>query len=567
MKTTLLLLLTLLIPAFAGCTGNGAPFNVDAPQWAAGYAFAYRIDGHYSYDAKQDGNRDQESGEIGPDVQVIEVLNTTLLGGKEPAYLVAVGRGELDDPQSRGLHVQLSGVRKDDLAFIRLRVDAASNCNEGTCINTIQGVAPLAAPDDVYLDFPLTRGKTWAGIAGDYDGEGFGDEMTGLEFVTTARAVGRRAIDTPTGRINAIQVDVTTTPTNTDEFLSNVRKQLEAEGGRLDSIGLDASTRTRLWYSPDHLVVVKSETVSTQSAHARGRNEDGKKFDFSFTGNSRINQALTGAKLVPRAERDLAYAARLLFGQTPLLDPSGLSPVPIDYSLDLTASKTRVNAADAENVSFDAKILGVDRLPDGHKISWRIRNLEGNVTAEGAGTNFTVPFREPGEYAVEIEARDAKGNITASDGLSLVADYIRTLRVDCPDVGFSGVAGHCPKQPLPVRVGIQRLTITAKPIGTLPTTPLTSRVLELLDANGRRVARDTSPSSNTYSIEIQNLADRAIDGRDYTMQLLLDRAFLEDAEYSISLLYGSDPHRAPVEAPKPRPATAAQLLHAALDDA
>lgn len=549
------LLAVLLLPAFAGCTGAGAPFTVDEPQWLAGYAFSYRTDGHYDYQASGEGIEEKESGDVPPSTEIVEVLNTTLLLGASPAYLVAIGYA--DPPsgsESSRVRVQLGAVRKADLARLRVDVTAGSSCNEGVCIHSISKVSPHAGPDAAYLDFPLTRGKTWAGLLStldeDLDAPGLWD---GLELITTARAVGRRSIETPLGRVQAIQVDLVTTPANLDQYLKELRQEATREGVRVDVLQLEASARTRLWYSPDHLAVVKSETLSTSHAQASGREKDGDKFDFRFSSNVRVNQLLTGARLVQRAERDLAYAARLLFGKSPILDPSGLTPVPIDYSLDLSASTQRANAAEAETVNFTTRVLGQDRLPDGHKLQWRIRGLDGNTTAQGEGATFAHAFQEPGEYAIEIEGRNAQGNLTASDGLSVVADYVKTLRVDCPDVSFERTPGNCPTEAVPIRFGIRSLRITARiEPGAPAALPVASRELLLYDAADRVVARDPTPANNVYSIDIAGFADREVDGRDYKMQLAHRRSLLEDATYHVELLYsekplnGSDPKGATV---------------------
>ncbi|MBI2078955.1 MAG: hypothetical protein HYT80_11395 [Euryarchaeota archaeon] len=552
-----MLVVGLLSVPFSGCMGGGRAFSLDSPDWRPGFSFAYSDEGDYSEKAharagdKED--KGEDAGHYGPVVQVFEVVNTTLGAAEEPAYLLVGKRpadaagaeakaapkncGPVPCPSVSIIENTLNGVRKADLQDLAVAFEARIEACNPSCSVELRNLRVIGGPDHRFLDFPLSRGKTWGGKV---DGPSVnGGPPTGDAGVQmTARVGGATTVETPLGRIDAVHVEFRYELFGVDEIRRQLVKEAAEGGLKVEKFDLSVHSTRHVYYSEAYQAVVKTDYASDERVVLKVRSRDGERLEAEAESHVRGTRVLTGAHLIGRPERNLDEVARLLADQLPIADPTGDAYRPVDYSVDVSADQASVNAAEAPMVTFTTKVVGREALPDGHKVRWRVLGPMGTAVAEGTGTSFTHTIQEPGAYTAEVEAVDATGNVTSVDGASVVANFRKTIKVDCPNAGLEPTSRGCPTTPLPVRPGIARLKVDAKATG--PLVAASSDRLQLRDTkNG--AANDNTATAATYSIEVDDFSKWSVGAQDWTIQLYQQRAVLEDVEYTVDLDYGTQP--------------------------
>jgi hypothetical protein len=545
--------IALLVPVFSGCVGFGESVHVEAPQWKAGYSFSYVEKGSYAGAASVNGHSETEEDTYGPQTRVFEVLNTTLEADDDTVFLTAFTISDQNDKEQSlasdqksgersfvsNANIQFMGFRQRDLQEIYawLRVDA--ECTNAGCAPRVTGLEFSDPPEWTLLDFPLTTGKRWSYTSDDVDleEEFFGD----LPIRFQAKVGGWKTVDTPLGKIKAVRVDWTFKPTDIDAYEERIKAEAREEGAKLTKFNIDLERSGTLYYSPEYQTTVQSTQRGTYLLEIQG-SEDGQEFDLTARGRETHEAVLDGARLLPKTERGLDYIARLYFGKTGLNDPTGAGEA-LRYTLAVAADQTVVNAFEKESVSFTAKPDGVEQLPAGHKVSWRVVGYDGQSVANGEGLAFTHAFDAPGEYDVVAQAHDAKGNLTASGQVTIFANYIGTIPVECPDVMVTLVAstGTCPGIKLPVRDGIQYLKVRAEvasPLGAVP--GLNQAQLVVSDPEGNE-QMDPLREQGAYEVEVWWFYEYEVGATDWDAQVRHQRGVLEQVTYEVTLLYDEAP--------------------------
>lgn len=539
-------------PAFSACMGLGGSFSVGAPSWQPGFSFAYTSSGSYSYAVAANGETETRDGTWGPETHIAEVLNTTLEADGEPVYVLGfqtVERDEApeDDPESEAVQdvagrfglpvggVSFLGIRKRDFQEIPAWLNTRSDCDtSGGCTTEVVGLEFGDAPPYSMLEFPLEKGKDWSHDldAADTQLDDFADDLR-VRF--EAHVVGLRNVPLPMGDARAVRVDWRIAPTNLDEYNTRIREEAEKEGADIDRFEISFSRSGSVYFSENYMTIVQSEWRGDFAVEIRGKAPDGEEFDFTQRGNDQGKNVLEGARYVGRAERGLDYFARLHDGKVSLQDPTGQSLDRVRYSIRVNASKTVVNAAESEAAEFAAVVEGVEALPEGHSVAWKVRDFVGGVVATGTGLAFSHTFDEPGQFVVEAEGHDESGNVTASGGVDVAANYQASVQVDCPPVAGVGL-GTCEAIPVPVRPGIRYLKAEAavdSPVGFVPALNAAELVLEDPDGHDETGNRN----GDRYTIEMFQFFRFEVGDEDWTLQLQQQRAVLESATYEVDLRY------------------------------
>jgi hypothetical protein len=560
-KLALGLGLVAIVSMMSGCVGGGSAMNVASPIWEAGYSFSYQEQGSYAGASSTQGHTESEEGDFGPILRVYEVLNTTLRADEDPVYVAAYtthDRSEEDaeeEPQAESGtttmragtlgyaagDVSFVGFRQTDLTEIPAWLELESDCDATGCTQNVGGLQFAESPEYSFLQFPLTKGKEWKA---DVDMPN-GDDMFGeMAIRLEARVVGWKKVDTPLGSVKAVRVDWAMKPVDVAKYEREAREEAEDEGVELKKFNIEIERSGSVYFSEEYQTIVKSTYQGEYLVEVSGEAE-GEEFDFSSRGRNAGEQVLEGVQLVAHAERGLDYFARLALGKATLNDPTGLAPEEVLYSLKVSADKTVVNAAEAESISFTAVPEGVQALPAGHKVAWRLLDASGSAIAKGTGLSFSHEFAEPGEYTAVAEAFDEDGKLTTSTSLTVFANYLKTVAVECPTVaaaiGPSQVAGQCEEATVPVRAGIQYLKVTADVVGPLSTAPIVNQASLVLSDSMGGSQSDSTRTDGGYSIELMMFLDFGIDGKDWTLQLQHSRGVMEQATYTIDLRYDSMP--------------------------
>jgi hypothetical protein len=540
--------------AMGACLDVGGSLDAPEPVWSSGYVYSFSEHGLYRVKSSGSGpdgggSRDQEET-FGPHEVVYEVLNTTLKSADgSDTYLVALAREEnggandavqVQAPNGQTMQVDapkrnvvLGAVRQKDLQDLPVIWNLDEDCLNRVCKLALQSVLIGAGAQWTLLDFPLKTGKEWtASLQDDVD------ELDDIKIRMHAEVDGKAKAKTPLGSINAVRIAYDFKPENVDEVKDQIRSDAEEEGIDIKSLDLDIKVHTLLYYSPVYENVVRVERTFDQSFAIKGR-EDGKDFSFAFENHVEFVRELTGARLVSYPERDLAAIGRVLVGDSPLANPAGEAFRPVGYTVQIEADNESINAANGESASFRAVLKGVQTLPTGHTALWKVVDAFGQSREAGAGLTLDFKPDAPGMYVVEVETRDANGNITSAAAQPLAANFIATKRPACGQIVLPFVlTTTCESMNVPVRPGISSLKVSARIGGTLAS--LGQGELRLTDAAGR-VTRDTSRSGNEYSISMGGedpLNPRGVGAKDWTLVYAPQRSVQETAEYSVELLFG-----------------------------
>lgn len=554
------LVLFTFLSMMSGCVGGGGSLNVSSPVWEAGYAFSYREFGSSTSVVSAEGETETQDDEWGPLIRSFEILNTTLEADGEPVYLagytvvdqsVDAPRPEERDSGRQGAtsmradmaspmppSVMFMGFRQRDLQEIPAWVSFDSSCNEQGC--TYQAGAVEFADDRGFshLDFPLEKGKKWSSQR-EVDGDFFGD----LKVEYSARVNGLKTVSTPLGDVKAVRVDWTMRPVDIEAYKREVRDEADDADVELERFEIELQQTGSFYYSEEHMTIVKTTSRGEFLVEFKG-NDDGESFEFKSRGSNVRESTLDGIRLVPRAERGLDYILRLATGKAQLSDPGGSTLERVKYGLKVVADKTVVNAAEAESITFNATVEGAAELPEGHFVKWRVLDAVGTDVGTGSGLTLTHEFAQPGEYTVMAEAFDEKEEMTTSNGITVFANFAKTISVDCPLAPgrIGGVyASSCQSVPIPVRPGIQYLRVVAdvrSPTALVPA--LNVAELSVSDRAGNSES-DSGREDGQYSVEVQTFWQFLVDDQDWTVDLNHQRGVLEEVTFTVDLRYDGVP--------------------------
>ena len=208
----------------------------------------------------------------------------------------------------------------------------------------------------------------------------------------------------------------------------------------------------------------------------------------------------------------------------PVTTPSGTSRPPSGSgpgSLRLQVDTPVVNAAEAPAVSFSTVVTGsvADLRHD-------LVDAAGRTLVSNLGGDFQFEAAEPGTYTATVTGLDANQR-TLSASAMLYADYLATVPADCPALTGTDI-NECATAPVPVRAGIQSLTVTATrtPRAAEPG----SGTLVLLDPAGTEVL-SAPMASNVATLTLTAPSPPG----DWSMVYRPAYGLLEDVEYTIDL--------------------------------
>jgi hypothetical protein len=501
----------LMASGVAGCLGS---FNAEpAPQWQANFAFAYSTTGEFSasFVGKVDGEvvDEQSEGEEIDATFFVQVLDSDVTAADEAAYLAAMAF------TSDGLSIAPVAIRHRDLAMVPAEMDGA--CSGGPCG---AAVASDGMPMPTYLDFPLEKGKKWDGTL-DFDGLAV--------VVLESEAVGRETIGLPIGETSAIRVEHKIRLDDVDAMKRLARQEIEADGARLDRFDFEFRGDVTTWYSPAYQAVVK-ESVSFVSRFDLRVRFEGQVFEQSADISGTAQQVLVGARLIPAAPWAAVKIEQALQSGAGLVDPTGAKvPEQSPYRVTVAVDGAPVNTAAGQSVAITVARADGEALPDGHRLLASVMDGAGNEVARLEGTAMEFTPAEPGVYSVLATAVDGDAALVAAAGAFFVADYHAVVSADCSLVAIAGVPAGCAEFPVPVRPGIESLTVAFGSAGVLP-------------AFGSLVLR--APDGSTFStpgttITVTDFSmNGAFDG-DWMVEWEPTLMLLDDASYLIDLDFGA----------------------------
>lgn len=542
----LFLPIALLSTAFSGCLlETGSDQTLEGPTWSSGFAYAYETTGRLAGTAVEDGDSDNIDEEFDGLPYVLEVLNSGYTSQGERVYLVAIDDRapyeshayNIGSPPSNyyaGGGVELAAVRQRDLAWVPIQYGIGANCNysTGQCSQSVEGLRFGPNPGVTRLDFPLSEGKSWSG---EID-VGHGLTSFGIppgRWAVKANVAGVQQVKLPVGTVETMRVDFTYHALDVQEWANELREEVEREGGRLDVFERQATWRERHYYSDAYQAIVRTEVAITNHMHLVGEDEEGDHHDLTLDLDVRVDDRLTGARLVPKPERGPDYVSKVVFGEQDISDPAGQAFKPAGYTLDLGADRLSANAALGETISFETTLSGADALPDGHVVEWRILDGADETVASGEGLRFSHAFDEPGLYGVQVEAFDGAGAATAADGESVAANYATEVSAGCGPVSLFGFFGgglfSCNSLEIPVRVGIQSLDVQAVESSLVPF--VNSGSLYLADGAGHF----EEASGQSPSIRITDFSAWTISDQDWAAEWVPQIGILDDVTYVIDL--------------------------------
>lgn len=578
----LVLPLALVATALSGCLlAEGADLDVQAPQIKAGYAYAFSGQGQVDVSGRESGDSFSESDPIDPyfyKAEVLSTLFTTEIGS--PVYLLAVHQGEfaqgdmeaaqpaeapvptsttapgeltLDASAAGGSAVsfdsspRLAALRQSDLSHVPVHYTLSTSCSQGgggqgsqspdpNCNYRLSGFRIGPDTDVMRYNFPLTNDKSWEAVLRSeaFDADLEMNEGNAFDWNVRSKVIGESTVNTGVGAVSAVRVDTTYAPANLQQWKQELLAEAAEDGVRVDSFDYNAAIRIRAFYSPDYQMEVRTEFLQTETFAAKGVDDDGEPFDFQFNLRFFAEETLEGARLIPKPEKDLDYASRVLFGEIPVANPVGEAYQPVGYTIEIVSEANEVNAAEAEEIGFEIKLAGVEALPAGHSVTWRILDLKGDEVMAGEGLAFTHVFDQPGIYSVEAIATNENAAVTAVAGSSIVANFEQIIDAGCATYGLFT---SCDLLPIPIHVGIQEVEITAMADSLVQ--PISRSGMELLDAAGDEVAYEmSSQSEQSVRLTASDLDDYAVNDSDWLLQWNQQAAVLQDVVFDVRLMYG-----------------------------
>lgn len=537
--------LLLLATAFSACIGGeeGRAFGVlDAPVWESGYAFSYNVTTSVETVYEENGERETDSENSGPFGARIEVINTTYVQDGVPLYIVATAMGGLASMDHAGDEVPfamggLVGVRKSDLMDVASRYGEVVRCEGGqqNCVTTIDDLSFGPLTKAIYLDFPLSRGKSWTNDLSSEDDVEMDLDGVPIEVREENRVRGAVDIDTPLGRIEAVQVEHTLRAIGLEQLRNEALAEARAEGIQVDRFDLVLNGVTSTFYSEKYQTIAKETVSLVVGVDIRAKGPDGQRYDYYSRADVRSEQILTGATYVPGPERDLGAMGAIVGGLYPIKDPTGSAYEPAGYSLQIVQSAEVVNAADAPTVHFEAVVSGMESLPPGHTLEWTLRDATQAVVAQGDGPLFDFAADTPGAYSVELIGANEDDRVSAVAASSLIANYDAEVSIVCETAAAEPLLPGCGAIQVPVRPGIESLTVDATPTG--PATAASSGSLRLEDSASHSIS-DNSRAGGRYEITLDDFSSFSPEGDDWTLDYNQRYAVAEDVTYGVHLTFG-----------------------------
>ncbi len=517
-------LATLLAVTLAGCSGAGEAIEVPAPEWRSGFAWSYAYNESWEYVYSENGEEenytDSEDGRF-----IRQVMNTTTIAGEKPVYVSV--KQEAD--RNRG---RLDIVYQADLGRVPFGYSYSTNCSESICNPSLlldfyeadEGEATWPP----YLDFPLSTGKSWGDIIdlGEVDDDDFSISIG-------AAVEGAAVVDLPCGPTKTAKVNIITRPTNLADFEAMIRKEAAEEGFQVDALDIVFEERETVYYSADYQAIVKREVVGTERFYARGIDPEGEPFEFESSGHQKTTEILDGARLSSLPEVPLAELVNYMMGKDQLADPGCLDEAAVVYNIKIDPKAITVNAGEGESATYGVKLDGVESLPDGHTLKWRVSNPSGQAIYSHTGPQLKVALDAPGMHRVDVEAVNGETLVSADAG-TLTGDWIATSRLTCPAATTFGVP-PCDIGQIPMAPGIKSLIVRAVPTGALGAVPGSS--MRVYDSFGQSIIGNAD--GNGYKVEVTNFDDYLIDGSDWTMQYSHSVGVQSDIDMEITAIYGA----------------------------
>ncbi len=514
---------------------------IQRPTWHSGYTYSYVVGGDAEAMYSEDGERDTDSDVMEPFAYTYEVYSTKTNHRGEPVYLAL---SDLQLPRAwvniryptpsatfpllpdldGGLTVNLPdrtalAYRHRDLAPIQAA--AQFNCDD-TCRAT--GINLGQLPATVFLDFPLEEGKTWRGSDGLHAG---GDIEA---FDVTARAGEMERISVPAGSFDAVRVVIVHRATGLDEVEREVREEAGRGGIDVKEFDLDFRIDQIIHYAPAVSAVVRAETTVVGTFVSRYV-ENGREHEARAYAHATVFEELAGATLVSKPERSIDGLLAAINGEAPIdlpddavVEDAAREPR-ADYYLDVVPDQRAVNAADSPRITVN----GNHNLPATAQVFHTVTRL-GEVVEEGVALPFFLDIKEPGVYTIAARALDLDGDVLASDGASVIANYEATLPAECVPGPTSAITG-CDPVPLPVHPGVQWLRVTVEP-GALDRGELVVR-----DADGNAVEGELSGDGT--QIEIERFAGTAVDSDSWEVEWIATVGTATEIAYAVDVEYGT----------------------------
>jgi len=537
---------TLLVVAVTSAVvmADGEEFDaVQAPAWQAGYAFAYDVSGgvEYLFEVPGEG-READRMEFGPVPIEKEILSTQFdLDGK-PLYVgaatfplghfLAQGMGfEFPD-----LAVYPTADRQSDLAPVGVRINDA-------------GDSLVFGPDApvTYLDFPLTHGKRWdstmevAKLFGEADALEGTDYMDLDEVLVQGEVGAMETLRLPIGEVEAVRVDISYTPIGLQKAVAQARADAEKFGADIDRLNVQLGVHETAWYAPEYQAVVKDQFIVRALVDAAG-SFDGQHYEFYSEATGTALAEMTGAQLLPGAERDMPEILRYLRGEQAIAAVHGQKVPDRLYEVSVDGPDGHVNAALDVPTRFTSSLSGVAALPDGHSLRYKLVDGTGAVAKSGtAGASWSIDIDRPGSYTMVLQAVDGAGTLHAQDATPVIADWYQTLEAGCPAFTGLGVSG-CDGIDLPVFAGIRSATVAAYHNGT--TLAGSGQVIVDAPHEQYRGGRD---GDGAYRVTIEEFDPRDLGG-DWSAHYTNTAGLGGEVTYVVALVYGAVDQAPAVEA-------------------
>lgn len=527
---TLLVLVTIVSVAFAGCSARGESVTVEAPDWQAGFTWSHNGTVRYAFEEVFED--EQENGTGDSEFTLTErVVNTGFDADGEPVHLTVQHLTSTGDDVGLPSVPWLGAYRQRDLKPLEVDGERRDSCrNDGPCSTTLQGVdVEDEQPENEWLPFPIRTGDTWGGSYDIFGG------AIGMAY--TMEAGRMRTIQTPLGPVEALRIDVHHRPTNLTEAMREIREEAQEDGYVVEDLRIDIRVDGVLYYSPAYQTMV--QTIHTREEFFSATFPDGEGGKATARSEHRYEErsSLVGARLVAGPELDLGEITALLKPGSELGDVAGV-PVPAaDYRIVVDAKDPEVNAFASESGLYQARVEGRPELPEGHTLHWSLQS-GGKTLQNATGTAFEPTPKSPGRYAVVLEARAPDGSVVASAGSGLVAHYEGAWEVPCSVVTSSNFGlsiGECEPQSLPVHPGAKSIRLVATPSGSDNPTGR----LEVEDAIGRPVP--VRSEGNARILDVQDFDGLNVDDVPWTAAWELGLGVLESAHFDVLIDYGTAP--------------------------
>ncbi len=445
---------------------------VHAPDWKAGYSFSYDVTA--DIESVTDGSVADEFGipgqsnlSFGPFPVKKEILSTQYDDADGYPTYVSAATFPFSNIQSglplfdafAGQQAYVTAERQNDLAPVPLVPD--TSCLSDSCAGG--GLKFLAGNDMSYLNFPLSPDKRWEQTI-DLPMSFALEELQGIDRMHVVGEVsGMRTVDLGEfGKTEAVRVDFSYTPVGLQEFVSNYAQALEDAGLTLERFNFQLGMHEIVYYSDDLQAIVSQEYIVYTFVDIAAHGEVyGQEIDEDIYAEvtARVKLTLTGANTdVAGPERSPLEILEIVGDPSLIADARGQGVGATPYSISLTSSHDRVNAAESPMVSFLLGVHGVDELPEGTTTSFEVTRA--GETYKGAkagpgGDGFVMNIDEPGIYDVVAKVAGPDGGVKIAKA-RVVADYAEEIKAQC---GLNLLGTSCMPESFPVHEGIDSLTV------------------------------------------------------------------------------------------------------------